>query len=478
MRRYGIMAGIGLGLLATLLMVSPALAGDPPPGTGIDPELLAHLNRTWLLLMGIVTLLLTWGHLALGVAGAPSQERGRAAGLVLGATLVAVLGYFATGFALEYGGIGSIPVLGGGEALQAEWFPLHRFWGEGWGIAGTTGFLLRDLDEPNVLAFFFFQLTLMLATVSIPVAVLAAWTGDRGRRVRNGAALLLALLWGAFVFPLLGNWAWGRGWLSQLGHTLGAGHGYVDFAGSGVIVGAGALAAFALLATLGTHADPDEAPPRGDESWLAAGGLMVLVGGLALTLGHFALTDARMSLTLVNILAAALSGGAAGFVYMGFTARRLDVALGVRGLLAGLAAILASGPFVTPAAAMLIGLVAGALACLGTFVVDRMLRLPDRTGLVAAYGLGGLWGLLAVGLLADGTHGAGWNGVGPQVYLGAGGQGITGLFPAEGFAGDPAQINAQLAGVVAAVVVVFVGSLLLARLLNRLGWLRTPPDEE
>jgi Amt family ammonium transporter len=178
-----------------------------------------------------------------------------------------------------------------------------------------------------------------------------------------------------------------------------------------------------------------------------------------------------MASTLVSVLGAALSGGAAGFVYMGFVARRLDVAMGVRGMLAGLAAMAAGGPFIPPAYAVLVGLVAGVLACLGTYLLER-LRLPDRTGLVTAYGLGGLWGLLAVGLFADGTYGAGWNGVGAQTYLETTGQGVTGYWPAAGMVSDPTQINAQLAGIVAAVAVVFVGSLLVCRMLNRLGWLR------
>ncbi len=486
MQRYrAIGGGIVLGVLAALLLAAPAHAGDTPGG---DPEFVAHVNRAWVLLMGIATLLLTWGHVLLGMGGAPREARGRAAGMVLGATLVAAWGYFATGFAFQYGGIGSIPVLGGGQALWAEWFPLHRFWGAGWGIIGYTGFLLWGLDEPAVWTFFFFQLALLLATVSIPLATLAAWAapnprslpgGERqgGGRVRNVAALILALVWAGFVFPLFGNWAWGRGWLSQTGHTLQAGHGYVDFAGSGVVFLAGALAACAVLVTLGSR--PAAETGSDDEALLAAGGLLALVGGLALTLGSFlGLTNDRLPFTVANVLGAALSGGAASFVYMGFVARRLDVALGVRGLLAGLAAIAAGGPFVTPAAAVVIGLVAGVLACLGTYLLDRVLRLPDHTGLVAAYGLGGLWGLLAVGLFADGTYGVGWNGVGLPAYLGTTGQGVTGYLPAEGLVGDPSQINAQVAGIVAAVVVVFLLSLLLARTLNRLGWLRTHPDDD
>lgn len=477
MRRYrAVASGIALGLLVALLLVGPAHASDPP---GSDPDLVAHVNRAWVLLMGLLTLLMTWGHLLLALASSPRPARGRAAGIVLGAALVAVLGYFATGFAFQYGGIGGVPVLGGGRELWAEWFPLHRFWGEGWGLIGYTGFLLWGLSEPEVLTFFFFQLALLLATVSIPLAALAGWSSPDGSRVRSGATLILALAWASFVFPLFGNWAWGRGWLSQTGHTLAAGHGYVDFAGSGVVFLAGALAALAVLVTLGTRLAPSKPSFEDvDETLTVIGGLLTLVGGLALGLGNFlGLTDERMAVTVVSVLGAALSGGAAGFVYMGFTARRLDVAMGVRGMLAGLAASAAGGPFVAPAAAVVTGLVAGVLACVGQYLLERVLRLPDRTGLVAAYGLGGLWGLLAVGLFADGTYGIGWNGVGLLTYLGTTGQGVTGILPAQGLVGDPSQINAQLAGVVAAVVVILALSLLLARTLNRVGWLRSVVGE-
>jgi Amt family ammonium transporter len=107
-----------------------------------------------------------------------------------------------------------------------------------------------------------------------------------------------------------------------------------------------------------------------------------------------------------------------------------------------------------------------------TFLVQYVLRIEEPTGAVPVGLMGGLLGVLAVGFFADGLAGQGWNGIGPENYLGVVGQGITGFVPASGFAPDwPGQISAQLVGLaaIAGLTAALVGALFL--ILKVLLWL-------
>jgi Amt family ammonium transporter len=106
-------------------------------------------------------------------------------------------------------------------------------------------------------------------------------------------------------------------------------------------------------------------------------------------------------------------------------------------MLAGLVAITAPCAFVSPMGAFIIGLIAGVLVVISVFFFDR-LKIDDPVGAISVHGVNGAFGVLAVGLFADGTYGAGWNGVGATEYLGVAGKGVTGLFY-----GDSTQIVAQ-----------------------------------
>jgi Amt family ammonium transporter len=139
-----------------------------------------------------------------------------------------------------------------------------------------------------------------------------------------------------------------------------------------------------------------------------------------------------------------------------------DALQGARGTAAGWVAGLAAAPFLSPVAALVVGATAGLLMLLAGWLVESRLRLQDRGGVLTTFGLPALVGLLAVGVFADGTAGAGYNGVGLGQYLGAAGQGVTGLLPASGLGSDwPGQFIAQAAGT----AVIFLLSFLVVSLL-------------
>ena len=182
------------------------------------------------------------------------------------------------------------------------------------------------------------------------------------------------------------------------------------------------------------------------------GGLFVMVGVLGwvwaspvqqLAIDRF--TGMRMA---VNGLLYAAGGVAVPLLYTWFVSGTNDPGMSARGLVAGVVAGLAVGPLGGPAAALVIGLLAGGSVPFVTFAMNRIFRLDDSAGVVATTGLPAAIGLLCVGIFADGAAGAGWQQIGAESYLGVTGQGVTGLLAARGFQSDfPGQIQAQVIGI-------------------------------
>jgi Amt family ammonium transporter len=140
---------------------------------------------------------------------------------------------------------------------------------------------------------------------------------------------------------------------------------------------------------------------------------------------------------------AGMAGGFGAMFYMWTRYGKPDASMSGNGLLAGLVAITAPCGFVNSVSAVIIGLIAGVLVCLSVEFVDRKLKVDDPVGAISVHGANGLWGVIAVGLFADGksNYGGTWNGVNGSV---------TGLFY-----GDASQLVAQLIGVATLIGFVF-----------------------
>ncbi len=133
--------------------------------------------------------------------------------------------YWVMGFAIQQGGSAGISNLGGMNPLNNE-FKLPLF-GKDWGLFGTKGFFLSgDTYDVGVMVLFLFQMVFMDTATTIV-------TGAAAERWKYAAFAISTFFLGAITYPLFGNWAWGGGWLSQLGANFKLGHGYCDFAGSG-----------------------------------------------------------------------------------------------------------------------------------------------------------------------------------------------------------------------------------------------------
>jgi Amt family ammonium transporter len=176
---------------------------------------------------------------------------------------------------------------------------------------------------------------------------------------------------------------------------------------------------------------------------------MAVIGTFILAFGWFGFNpgstlaggDLRIAVVAVNTMIASATGAFASMLYMWwFKTRKPDVSMICNGLLAGLVAITAPCAFVTVGSAALIGLIAGVLVVESTFFFERKAKIDDPVGAISVHGVNGAWGVISLGLFADGTYGDGWNGVAGTV---------KGLFY-----GDGGQLLAEVIGVLANVIYV------------------------
>jgi ammonium transporter, Amt family len=276
----------------------------------------------------------------------------------------------------------------------------------------------------------------------------------------------------AIVYPIYGNWIWGGGWLSALGRNLGIGHGAIDFAGSGVVHAIGGFTALAGAMVLGPRIgkfdkDGKSRAILGHNIPLAILGCIVLVFGWVGFNGAstLAATDLRFSIVIVNTFIACSTGCLAAMFLVWKVWGKPDPSMTANGMLAGLVAITAPCAFVSPVGAAIIGIVAGVLVVGAIVFVERYLKVDDPVGAVSVHGVNGLWGLIALGLFADGSYGEGWNGVAGTV---------RGLF----YGGGAGQLAAQ--AISAAVVVIWAFGLMYAffRVQKRIQGIRVTRDEE
>jgi Amt family ammonium transporter len=426
-------------------------------------QLAQSLDLAWVLLTGFLVMFMQAGFAMLETGFTRARNAANTMAMNLVIYPVGVLGFWLVGYGLMLGGVHEWPSLGGGMAGAHE-VGLH-LGGRLWGVFGAARFALVTVaSDPAGLAMFLFSTVFMDTAATIP-------TGAMAERWKFSAFLLYAVFMSTLLYPLYGNWVWGGGWLAMLGANVGLGHGHVDFAGASVVHMTGGVAALAGALVLG----PRLGRFRADGTVGAMPGHnlpMSVVGTLVLAFGWFGFNagstlsagNPRIALIAVNTMLASSAGAVAALLYVWASYAKPDLGMACNGLLGGLVAITGGCAFVTPAAAVLIGLVAGGLVVWSVVLLERRLRVDDPVGAISVHGVCGMWGALAVGLFADGSYGSGWNGVaGP----------VRGLF-----FGDPAQLGAQCIGVAVDAGFVFAASYGFFRLVERVMGNRVPAEVE
>jgi Amt family ammonium transporter len=429
-------------------------------------------NFSWTLLTGYLVLFMQAGFALLTCGLVRKKNAAHLMMLNFAAYVFAFLAYYAVGYAFQFGAVAvnAAPAnLGGVPTLN------HFLIGSGsWGFLGGKGFFLTGpAYDAGSNCLTLFEVVFMETAGYIIVGAIC-------ERITFWAFLLCELFIGAFLYPISGCWVWGGGWLSQLGSSMHLGHGYVDFAGSSVVHSVGGFCAMALALILGPRlgkygADgKPRAFPASNIVFVVTGTFLLLFGWMGFNPGStLGATDLRISVVAVNTNLAAVAGSAAAMLLWYKLFGKPDITMACNGMLAGLVAITAPCAFVSPTASVIIGVIAGLVVCGGVLFNERILKIDDPCGAISVHGYCGWLGAVCLGIFADGTYGAGWNGVGAAAYLGKTGQGVTGLLH-----GDSSQFFVQLGGATLLAIYAFGATYVIFSAVNAWRSMRVPREVE
>ena len=389
------------------------------------------INVAWTLLCAFLVFFMQAGFAMVETGFTRAKNAGHTMAMNLMVIVFSMLGYWACGYALQSGG---------------------------------RGFFLSGVYDISITTLFLSQFVMMNIAATIP-------TGAMAERWTFKSFIFYGFFMAMITYPLYAHWVWGGGWLAQLGKDFGLGHGVVDFAGSSVVHMTGGIAGLAGAIVLG----PRMGKYRANGTPVAIPGHhipMAIIGCLILFFGWFgfnagstaAVGDLRIGVIVVNTMLASAAAAMSAMCYMWVKYGKPDISLSVNGLLGGLVAISGPSAYVGPTGAVIIGLIAGALCCASVFFVERKLKVDDPVGAISVHGACGAWGMISVGLFADGTYGYGLNGV-----PGA----VKGLFY-----GNASQFGAEVIGVLVNFLFVFVLMYAFFKLLDKIIPLRVSEEVE
>jgi Amt family ammonium transporter len=429
------------------------------------------LNFAWTLTAGFIVLFMQVGFALLTTGLVRKKNAAHLMMLNFSAYVFAFLAYYAVGYAFQFGAVALNAAphnLGGTPTLNTFLIGSGR-----WGLVGGKGFFLSGpAYDVGANALMLFEVVFMETAGYIIVGAIC-------ERITFGAFVLCELFLGAILYPIYGCWVWGGGWLSQLGTTVRLGHGYCDFAGSTVVHTLGGFCAMALAVILGPRAGKYAGgKPRAFRAhnvpFVVVGTLILLFGWMGFNAGStLGATDLRISVIAVNTNLAAVAGAATAMVFWSLRFGKPDISMACNGMLAGLVAITASSAFVGSTSAVIIGVLAGIVVCIGVLFNETVVRIDDPCGVIAVHGYCGWLGAVCLGVFADGTYGAGWNGVGVASYLGKTGQGVTGLLY-----GDKSQFYCQLIGATVCTLWAFGATFLVFKAVDAVNPMRVSPEDE
>jgi Amt family ammonium transporter len=395
------------------------------------------INFSWTLLCGFLVMFMQAGFALVETGLVRAKNVAHTMAMNFLVYSVAIIGYWAIGFALQMGGVGALGTLGGDATLASE--VTVTVMGQELGLFGWKGFFLSPSVMTSAVAVtFLFQMVFMDTAATIP-------TGALAERWKLSSFVLFTLIISTVIYPVYGNWVWGGGWLSSLGRSFGLGHGHVDFAGSSVVHMTGGITALVAAKIVGPRRG--KFGPRGEINPIPGHNIaMVVLGTFILAFGWFGFnagstlagTDLRIAVIAVNTMLASAGGAVAAFLHTRSKFGLPDISMTCNGMLAGMVAITAPCAFVSAPVSVFIGAAAGVLVIESALFIERTLRIDDPVGASSVHGVCGAWGIVSLGLFANGTYGDGLNGVSG---------GVRGLFY-----GDAGQFAASLVGISASVV--------------------------
>ena len=409
-------------ILMTLAPTVALLAAFPVAAAAQTPsaaDALFAVNNTWMMVATFLVFVMHLGFATLESGLTQSKNTVNILFKNMGIIAIGLLTYTLVGFNLMYpdefalGGYLGFDGIGIGTdaaGVTAEYSPGYTYW---------TDFLFQAM---------------FAATAATIVS------GAVAERVKLGSFLLFATIYVMFVYPVIGSWKWGGGWLDGLG--------FYDFAGSTLVHSVGGWAALAgvifLGPRLGKYVNGEIRPILGHNLPLAVMGMFLLwLGWFGFNGGSVLSADpGPVSFVLVTTSLAAAAGIAGAMATTWVVHRHPDASMVLNGALAGLVGITAGADVVSVTSAIIIGVAAGVIVVFSVGMFDRA-KLDDPVGAISVHLTCGVWGTLAVGI----------------------------------FSADHSLVT-QLAGVVACGAVAFPAASLIFFLLRSTIGLRVSPEEE
>ncbi|MCE5252574.1 ammonium transporter [bacterium] len=292
---------------------------------------------------------------------------------------IGLLTYSCVGFSLMYPG----------ESFAGGWFGFSGF-----GIRPPEGGMTLAYGNYTYWTYFIFQ-GMFAATAATIVS------GAVAERIKLSSFLIFAAVFVAFVYPIVGMWGWGGGWLGRLG--------FHDFAGSTFVHSVGGWAALAGIIVLGPrngkYVNGHVRPIPGHNIPLAAIGAFILwFGWYGFNGGSVLKADpAAVSLVFVTTSLGAAAGILGAAATSWFIQKKPDISMVLNGSLAGLVSITAGADCITPLESVIIGIIAGIVVVLAVLFFENVVKLDDPVGATSVHLVSGIWGTLAAGIFGEGT---------------------------------------------------------------------------
>ena len=228
-------------------------------------------------------------------------------------------------------------------------------------------------------------------------------SGAVAERIKINSFMLIVLLYITIVYPIVGSWQWGSGFLSTLTDEVG----FYDFAGSTLVHSVGGWGALVIIYLLGARKGKFDSSGKplaipGSNIPLSAAGVLILwLGWFGFNGGSVLSADpANTSLVLVTTCLAAAAGGLGAALFSGILYKNLDITMFMNGVLGGLVGITAGADQMSPTEAIAIGAIGGIIVVLGVALLDKC-KLDDPVGAIPVHLFAGIWGTLAVGIFGS-----------------------------------------------------------------------------
>ena len=225
-------------------------------------------------------------------------------------------------------------------------------------------------------------------------------SGAVAERIKINSFMLIVFLYVAIVYPIVGSWQWGSGFLYSLTEKVG----FYDFAGSTLVHSVGGWGALVIIYLLGARKGKFDsngkavAIPGSNIPLSAAGVLILWLGWFGFNGGSvLSANPANTSLVLVTTCLAAAAGGIGAAFFSNLLYKNLDITMFMNGVLGGLVGITAGADQMGPTSAIIIGAVGGVIVVLGVALLDKC-KLDDPVGAIPVHLFSGIWGTLAVGI--------------------------------------------------------------------------------